>query len=834
MPEIKKKTALACFCIATGLFFLCISILFAEHPLFTGRDPVPLRCCYPWFEGEKKEIVLPHDNILDHFPYWSFQLEGLRKGQLRFWNPFVFGGMPMWVNIPPLFSPFNLWGVIFPDKLGFILINFSWLFFTGIGFYVLSRAFGFSRFISFLTAYFVLAGVRWYAYHDYVPSVALFPYLVLFITRFFSCAEKRWLYFFLSLLFHGFLFLVTNPLMAVYVSVFLHLYWIYGYIANHEQTGIRPFRFILLLLVFCFAGIGAGASHIFPTLDFILEGHRVNEQVFKVPWSWLPLSLVQVFFPRALSQQVEIELWRRTYADLIRENTGLNVTYEGFYLGVIPLAAILFSFLKKPRFFWSFTFFKLWAAAVFAYLSFSSVPFLSSSRLYSNAFSNALVPSRLLSLPLICFAFLAVSGLENMMTEKEEENRRLRRVLLSLGGFVFLLWLGCYFIFLKSSPAFYKFLEHWADVKSASGQDVSRDYYMRIADGIAENVKETLRFHLYFPVLLLLFALLLKSRGKRTVFYGGLLALLFFDNFIVAGTLGRMSYPFSFHYPETPAVRFLKTRCAGGKVAFIKKENKGKGVVPGDSDNPYISVFPANTFMHFRIKSANGYHAMILKRYFDLMKASGADANTHRVHFFKPDNPVFSLCGVRCLVTAPGRQAMPEHYELIYDGEVSVYKNKNAFPEAYVVHAVHRVSNEDDALEWLVNKNFDTGQKQAVIEAKDGGAFLFKDTGGGMDTVSAREDVSFQEMRIQANLSSDGVLIVNIPYSKGWQAYVDGKKSRIYPANAAFQGISLVKGKHDVRLVYHPLSFYAGMAVSLVCLSGILAGLIVSYKKAGT
>lgn len=49
---------------------------------------------------------------------------------------------------------------------------------------------------------------------------------------------------------------------------------------------------------------------------------------------------------------------------------------------------------------------------------------------------------------------------------------------------------------------------------------------------------------------------------------------------------------------------------------------------------------------------------------------------------------------------------------------------------------------------------------------------------------------------------ADKLLVVTLPYSSGWTAYVDGQKTPIVCANTAFMGIGLTPGHHDIRLEY--------------------------------
>ena len=81
------------------------------------------------------------------------------------------------------------------------------------------------------------------------------------------------------------------------------------------------------------------------------------------------------------------------------------------------------------------------------------------------------------------------------------------------------------------------------------------------------------------------------------------------------------------------------------------------------------------------------------------------------------------------------------------------------------------------------------------------------------------------------DLSSDKILSVDLLYSPGWQAYVDGAQSPVYRANGLFLGIPLTKGSHEIKLVYHTPLLFEGAVLSLAGTAIIIAISVISAKK---
>jgi len=70
------------------------------------------------------------------------------------------------------------------------------------------------------------------------------------------------------------------------------------------------------------------------------------------------------------------------------------------------------------------------------------------------------------------------------------------------------------------------------------------------------------------------------------------------------------------------------------------------------------------------------------------------------------------------------------------------------------------------------------------------------------------------------------MLVAAQTYYHPWQAWLDGKRVRLWRANFAFQAVVVPAGTHQVRLVYADRRFQAGAVISLttliVCIFGIL------------
>jgi len=73
-------------------------------------------------------------------------------------------------------------------------------------------------------------------------------------------------------------------------------------------------------------------------------------------------------------------------------------------------------------------------------------------------------------------------------------------------------------------------------------------------------------------------------------------------------------------------------------------------------------------------------------------------------------------------------------------------------------------------------------------------------------------------VRIKAELTAPGYLVLSDTYYPGWTARVDGEAQPIVPVNVGFRGVALEPGQHEVVFEFWPPGFTIGAAVSLLTL----------------
>ena len=87
------------------------------------------------------------------------------------------------------------------------------------------------------------------------------------------------------------------------------------------------------------------------------------------------------------------------------------------------------------------------------------------------------------------------------------------------------------------------------------------------------------------------------------------------------------------------------------------------------------------------------------------------------------------------------------------------------------------------------------------------------------------------EISFTVSLKEEKTLVTQIPYGKGWKAYVDGKETEIRRVNVMFTGLTLREGTHEVVFRYHTPGLAAGAFVSLAGITVFIFLLILTRKR---
>ena len=107
--------------------------------------------------------------------------------------------------------------------------------------------------------------------------------------------------------------------------------------------------------------------------------------------------------------------------------------------------------------------------------------------------------------------------------------------------------------------------------------------------------------------------------------------------------------------------------------------------------------------------------------------------------------------------------------------------------------------------------------------------------GQGMDSITLlKNDNDDMEYR-SVSAARRFAVFSEVYYDRGWRAYIDGQETPIIRTNYVLRGLTIPAGRHAIRMIFHPDSYYTGQKVQWVAsvvLMLLLAGaVVVEWRK---
>ncbi len=258
---------------------------------------------------------------------------------------------------------------------------------------------------------------------------------------------------------------------------------------------------------------------------------------------------------------------------------------------------------------------------------------------------------------------------------------------------------------------------------------------------------------------------------------------------------------------------------------------------------PGEKTFNANAGWLYGLQDVRGYDSIIPKQYADYMDRIQPQAGELLYNRIAPiytegrgqsgyqalDSPWLHLLGVRYVMTT--LHIPNPTYELVYDDEVRIYRNRAAMPRAFVMRCASE--RTEMAIDWAA---VDPGA-ELVLDDPSSSVLRPSSTYLHLATCDLRPasvtHYTGNEIEIQTTGDANAYLVLTDAYFPGWKVYIrpagaaqaDEREAPIYRAYGNFRAVPLSAGEQIVHFKYTPMSFKLGVYVSfLAWVTVLLAG----------
>ena len=741
-----------------GVIFI-ITFLFFWQFFVKGLLPIPadtiVGLYYPFRDiysktnpnGVPFKNFLITDSVRQQYPWRNLSLDIIKKSELPIWNPYNFAGTPLMQNFQSAaFYPFNILFFLMPFSTSWSLLIFLGPLLAGIFMYLYLNNLRLSKISNILGAIsFSFCGffVAWMEWGTIIHTALWLPLILLSIDKILQKNSKLFAWCLLFVLSLVFSFLAGHLQTFFYLFLFSLVYFLVRWL----QFG----KNLKSLVLFSVLGLSFIILTIFqwlPTLKFIaLSARNLDISDWRMDGWFIPWqNIIQLLVPDFFGNPTTLNYW------------GVwNYGEFSGYVGILPFLMALFAlFFRKDKktLFFGLAFF---LSLIFALPTFlAQIPFKLQIPLFSTS-----QPTRLLFITDFSLAVLAGFGLDYFIKSK---NRK--QILYVLGIF------------------FVIFPTLWLIVLFFHGNLTS-----------IENLKVS-KQNLIFPtvvffmvsVLLLTIIFYPKNRLRERV-QAVLLCLLVLVTVIDLFRFGWKFEPFTkkeYLFPETKV------------TAFLQNQKQPFRIMSADS-----RILPPNFSIMYKIQTLDGYDPLYLRRYGELMAASGRGIPSINPPFgfnriITPQDPlsrISDLLGVKYVLSLEEQKNIK--LNLVFtDGSVKVYEKSTVSPRAFFVNNTLLVTSKQEAINAMFDLNYSLS-KRAVVENAIPDKNLFQPNWdlGKVDFISYQEN----EVVLKTKTSGNGFLVLTDSFYPTWHAIIDDKKAKIYLTDYNFRGVIIPKGEHTVE-----------------------------------
>lgn len=776
-----------------GVFILGVWIILF-FPFFSkGLIPMPADIItgvyYPWLDYKwgfstgvpvKNPLLSDIPSLL--YPWRSFVIDQLKNGQWPLWNPYYFAGMPLLANFQSaVFSYVNIFFVFFSKPIAWSLGVITSPLLTLIFLYSFLRLKKLKIIPSLFGAIvFALSGFQlsWMEYNVHGHTVVFFLLILISLEKYLS--EKKFFWLLLTPVFVALQIFSGYLPLVIYGMIVIGFYVVFFYLIPEVRTKKIALKKYLVIAFFLVFGLLMSGVQLIPGFELANSSIRlIDPSTTSTNASFLPIkNLVTAIAPDFFGNPATRNYFGVGYYDNFNFFAGTSVIVIIFYL----------LFLRKRNkdiLFWL-------GCLIFSLILAIENPL--GNILEKLFFLSGGVAARSIFITDFSLAMLGALGLQKIITENIDKRALALSSILSIAMSIYLYKLSSLF---------------------------------GAAEKIITQRNLVIPFFVLFSSIFLICIYNLKFIKRFKNF------LLFLFVIITSGQLlysANKYLPFSkkdLLFPKTPVLDFL-----------INEKNKSPEPFRVDIGD----VIPQNFLMSYDLEAASGYDALLPKRMGELIMMITSNSLAEqiaRVQFIgQRESPLFPLFNTKFVLAKKTDEVArfspdgktekysndPRFKNVYTDKTVSVFADTEVYKRAYFVTDYLIVQNKDDFFN-LVKKKTDFSK---IITVEEDPKYI---PGQSANTKITWLEYSPNKMQLEIKTDQKGFVFIGNNYFKGWQALLDGKRSKIYRVDYSFQGILMEKGDHILELEYRPNIFYSALMLSIFSFAVWLFMLVIFFNK---
>ncbi|MGQ9819539.1 MAG: YfhO family protein [Candidatus Kapaibacteriales bacterium] len=707
------------------------------------------------------------------YPVQTFSAKMFAKGEIPFWNPFTFAGMPFFADIQVgFFYVFNRILSLFTLSSGNLpvlaleLIIIFHFFISQISMYFFARYLNISSYGGLISAVSYSFSMLMVAHVIHPMIIYHLSWLPLILLLYLKSIEKSSFYYsILAGLVLGMVMLSGHPQTTLYIFVFLAIAGVFqiAYTSKAKITLGKILSNVFIFILPFLIGFGIFAVQFLPSKELAKYSKRNETSLRTANEGSLQFQQIYTAIVPKLFGWVEgsdlakSNFYLKFDGELQRHFFWETVFYFGITAAILGLFAVLVGY--KEKFVLLMIIFVVFGF-MYAIGSGSPIFDILYHLPYFGIFRN---PSRML--------FFVVFGMS------------------VLGGFGFdYLWQNA-----LQKKTFIKFfvpvlLAFIIVILSISG------VFARMFDApffVNQTIEDSANLALILLSITVILSTLLNRGVLPPAVVGGLFFILtFLDLYIVGSNFNRN--------PNNPE-----------KIYELKPELRAM-LIP----KPPTEIFRVNMRVYEPI------------RFMAMQRNQGLIDNIMLVEGYNP------LILERVLPPVNDSKVVMDLYNVRYEVKVDLEKGtwafaerNNYFPRVWLVDKVH-ISDSINVVNFMKESPINY-YRSVVLEGKIN---FPNDTTDSLSYNVKCEYYSNNYLKYKVVTNKTAIAVFSEIWYPDWVAFIDGKQTQILRANYCFRAVEIPPGEHTIEMNYDSVSFRKGSIISLVTFFIGLVGLIIFYR----
>jgi hypothetical protein len=777
------------------LIFL-LTVVFFHPVMFQGKTFYAfdtLRQHPPW-SAEAPPNFRAHNTLITDpvnvfYPQYHLIKKYLDLKRTCFWNSNNFCGRPA---APPALPIVFLCYLLFPQSAAHDLILWIHLFGAGLFMLLYLRKIGLKTWPSLIGAIaWMFNGyvMVWFEFENIIILAPSFAAALYFLECWFDTKAKFHLF---CMVFALGLQMISAQLL-VYQSLFIACYFLYRYISLKRRHLVLPIdrKDILAIALAFLMGICIFANFFIGSFSTLHGDYQRREfsfeslyrQTGELPDSYLATLLFPDFFGSPAGRGINFT--PRPNPPQPYNNYNELCIYAGVMPFLLGLVCIPWLFRKEHAAFYFF------AGAVLLSMAMGGMLYYPLAKFIPGL--NLSTPTRVLYVFGFCISVLAAIGADILISSRADSKKWV----------IILLWS----LTLIGAVALVFFVRTEDGMRWAAADLVARNGWDQVHNILQEHFSFS-SLAMLKPLGLILVSLITlvcllfyKKEPLKPIFLFLTILILSYD-LISFGLYYNTDSPKSLEYPQTEGIRFLK-----------KDESAYRIITYGN--------FMHNSFAPFGIHDVGGYSSFYFRRYGEFLHLSqnGPDAPVPEklsrwIFFNQFGSPLLDLINVKYVLFPPSVSVEFPKLSLVYDKEIKIYENKDAFPRAFFVPGYEYCESPESAYKTVGGYQASDFRKKVVLESLPPEAF--RENSAPNSGESQVTILSYAADRIEIEVSADqnGFLVLSDNYDPSWIAKIEGKEIKVLRANYIMRAIPVKSGTHKIVLAYFPELKLAGFFIT--------------------